>query len=270
LGQEPGVSIVGRLETIGLVKEYPAKSGPLRVLDEIDVHAEPGELVCLVGSSGCGKSTLLSIMAGLEPSTAGSVLLDGEPVTGPGPDRGLVFQNYSLYPWRTVTRNVAFGLELRGLGRREIGRRVDEYLGIMGLKDFAGALPHELSGGMRQRVAVARALATEPEVLLLDEPFGALDAQTRSSMQEFILRVWRETGTTIVMVTHDVEEAVFLAGRIYVLSPRPGRVAAELPVPFPPGRLRALLRERAFQDLCAEIDELLRTQPSPLTGATKA
>jgi NitT/TauT family transport system ATP-binding protein len=261
------MSEVGRLETVGLVKEYPTRSGSLQVLDAIDVHAEPGELVCLVGSSGCGKSTLLSIMAGLEEPTEGQVLLDGAPVTGPGPDRGLVFQSYSLFPWRSVAKNVAFGLELGDLSRAEVRRRVDEYLGIMGLTDFASALPNQLSGGMRQRVAVARALATEPEVLLLDEPFGALDAQTRSSMQEFILKVWRETKTTIVMVTHDVEEAVFLAGRIYVLSPRPGRVAEELTVPFPPGRLRALLRDRAFQDLCAEIDEMLRTGPAALADA---
>lgn len=257
---------VGRLETVHLVKEYPTRSGALRVLDDVEVHAEPGEFVCLVGSSGCGKSTLLSVMAGLEPPTEGQVLLDGEPVTGPGPDRGLVFQSYSLYPWRTVAQNVAFGLELRQMSQADVRGRVDTYLAIMGLTEFAAALPGELSGGMRQRVAVARALATEPEVLLLDEPFGALDAQTRSSMQEFILKVWRETGTTIVMVTHDVDEAVFLAGRIYVLSPRPGRVAAEINVPFPPGRLRPLLRERAFQDLCSEIDDLLQAQPTSLSG----
>jgi NitT/TauT family transport system ATP-binding protein len=267
VGDELDVTGVGRLETVGLTKEFPTKTGPLVVLDDVNVHAEAGEFVCLVGSSGCGKSTLLAIMAGLDWPTHGAVLLDGEPVTGAGPDRGLVFQSYSLYPWRTVAKNVAFGLELSDLSRADVRRRVDEYLGIMGLTDFAEALPHELSGGMRQRVAVARALATGPEVLLLDEPFGALDAQTRSSMQEFILKVWRETGTTIVMVTHDVEEAVFLAGRIYVLSPRPGRVAAEITVPFPSGRLRALLREREFQDLCGEIDDLLRTQPGALAGA---
>ncbi len=256
---------VGRLETVHLVKEYPTRSGSLRVLDDIEVHAEPGEFVCLVGSSGCGKSTLLAVIAGLDAPTEGHVVLDGEPVTGPGPDRGLVFQSYSLYPWRTVTQNVAFGLELKGLSRAKVRERVAEYLGIMGLTEFADALPGQLSGGMRQRVAVARALATEPQVLLLDEPFGALDAQTRSSMQEFILKVWRETGTTIVMVTHDVDEAVFLAGRIYVLSPRPGRVAAELTVPFPPGRMRSLLRERVFQDLCGEIDDLLRAQPTSVS-----
>jgi NitT/TauT family transport system ATP-binding protein len=248
-----------KLAAVGLVKEFPTRRGPLRVLDHVDLHVEAGELVCLVGASGCGKSTLLAIGAGLESATEGAVLLDGTPVDGPGADRGLVFQNYSLYPWRTVAENVAFGLELKGLRRGEIHERVERYLGIMGLARFHDALPRALSGGMKQRTAIARALATEPEVLFLDEPFGALDAQTRGAMREFLLDVWRETGTTILMVTHDVEEAVFLAQRVYVMSSHPGRVAAELAVPFGPTRRRELLREIPFQDLCAEIDQHLRT-----------
>ena len=245
------------LQTLGLTKDFPTRSGPLRVLDRIDVSVGKGEFVCMVGSSGCGKSTLLAIAAGLEQATSGVVLLDGEPVTGPGAHCGLVFQSFSLYPWRTVAENVAFGLEIAGLDKATRRSRVADYLAVMGLTDFADALPKELSGGMKQRTAIARALATEPEVLLLDEPFGALDAQTRGSMQELILDVWRTLGTTILMVTHDVEEAVLLSGRIYVLSPRPGRVAAELDVHLPDPRHRSLLREPVFQSLCHRVDDLL-------------
>jgi NitT/TauT family transport system ATP-binding protein len=247
-----------KLQAIGLVKEFSTKRGMLRVLDGVDLHVDSGEMVCLVGASGCGKSTLLNIAAGLVPATSGAILLDGHPVQGPGADRGLVFQRYTLYPWRTVAENVAFGLELKHLPRAEIRATVDRYLGIMGLTKFADALPRQLSGGMEQRTAIARALATEPEVLLLDEPFGALDAQTRGVMREFLLDVWGSTGTTILMVTHDVEEAVFLSQRIYVMSSHPGRVAAELAIPFPPERPRELLRDGRFQDLCAEVDDLLR------------
>lgn len=249
--------MTAKLRTEGLTKDFATASGPLRVLDAIDVSVDDGEFVCLVGSSGCGKSTLLAIAAGLQEATAGIVLLDGEPVTGPGAHCGLVFQDFSLYPWRTVAENVAFGLEIAGVGRAECRTRVAHHLGLMGLTDFADALPRQLSGGMKQRTAIARALATEPEVLLLDEPFGSLDAQTRASMQELILDVWRRLGTTVLMVTHDVEEAVLLSGRIYVLSPRPGRVSAEMTIDLPDPRHRSLLREPAFQTLCHHVDDLL-------------
>jgi NitT/TauT family transport system ATP-binding protein len=243
-----------KLETVELSKSY----GGLLVLDGVDIRIDRGEMVTLVGASGCGKSTLLSIVAGLTAPTDGEVLLDGEAVTGPGPDRGLVFQNYTLYPWRTVRQNVAFGLELRKLGKAEIRKRVDEYLEVMGLTAFADALPRQLSGGMKQRTAIARAMANDPEVLLLDEPFGALDAQTRGLMQEFLLDVWRATGTTILLVTHDVEEAAFLSQRIYVLSSHPGRVMEELTVPFPGERRRDVLREPAFHAIVDHLRELLR------------
>ena len=238
-----------KLQTIDVVKEY----GSLRVLDGVDFHVDAGELVTLVGASGCGKSTILAIAAGLTRATSGGVLLDGHPVRGPGPDRGLVFQHYTLYPWRTVRENVAFGLELQRVGKYEIRRRVDRYLEIMGLTAFADALPRALSGGMKQRTAIARALATDPEVLLLDEPFGALDAQTRGLMQEFLLEVWRETGKTILMVTHDVEEAVFLSGRIYVLSSHPGRVVEEVAVPFGRNRTTEVLRDPRCTDLVDHV-----------------
>ena len=243
-----------KLQTVGLTKEFDG----LRVLDGVDVHVDAGELVTLVGASGCGKSTMLAIIAGLLPPTAGEVLLDGHAVTGPGPDRGLVFQNYTLYPWRTVRENVAFGLELKRLPGAEIRARIDRYLQVMGLETFADALPRQLSGGMKQRAAIARALVNEPEVLLLDEPFGALDAQTRGRMQEFLLDVWRATGTTILLVTHDVEEAVFLSERIYVLSSHPGRVMEEVAVPFPADRSPALLRDARFHAMTDDLRDLLR------------
>jgi NitT/TauT family transport system ATP-binding protein len=249
---------VPKLRMISVTKDYPQpKGGVVRALVDVDLHVDEGELVSLVGASGCGKSTLLAIAAGLQKPTDGAVLVDGRHVAGPGPDRGLVFQAYSLYPWRTVAQNVAFGLELKGRARAEIGERVAGYLAVMGLADFAGALPRQLSGGMQQRVAIARALATEPSVLLFDEPFGALDSQTRASMRDFVVRVQAETGATILMVTHDVEEAVYLSNRVYVLSSRPGRVAAELAVPFGGGRRRSLLRDQEFRDLCWTIDDLL-------------
>ncbi len=254
--------VITKLEARQLVKEYPGRPNPVRALDGVDVHVDTGEIVCLLGASGCGKSTLLQIAAGLEEPTSGSVLLDGFPVAGPGPDRGLVLQGYSLYPWRSVAANVAFGLELQGLPRQDIAGRVGRYLDVMGLSRFATSLPNELSGGMQQRVAIARAIATEPSVLLLDEPFGALDAQTRGSMQEFLLQVWRDTGATILMVTHDVEEAVFLSSRIYVMTPHPGRIADEVAVPFGPDRAHHLLREAAFQEVCERLDDLLHARRS--------
>ncbi|MGH2728509.1 MAG: ABC transporter ATP-binding protein [Actinomycetota bacterium] len=249
--------VIPKLSTRDLVKEFDVRSDPVRALDGINIHVDAGEIVCLLGASGCGKSTLLQIAAGLCEPTSGSVMVDGHEVDGPGPDRGLVFQSYSLYPWRSVAGNVAFGLQVQNLSREEITRRVDRYLDVMELTRFSNALPKELSGGMQQRTAIARALATEPSVLLLDEPFGALDAQTRASMQEFLLQVWRDTDATILMVTHDVEEAVFLAQRIYVMTPHPGRIAEEIDVPFGTSREHHLLREPAFQRLCEHLDDLL-------------
>jgi NitT/TauT family transport system ATP-binding protein len=226
-------------------------------LDGVDLHVDDGELVCLVGVSGCGKSTLLSIIGGLDVATTGEVRLEGDTVIGPGADRGMVFQAYSLYPWLNVARNIEFGLEIARWSRARRRERVEELLGIMGLTEFASALPRELSGGMRQRVAIARALAPEPDVLLLDEPFGSLDAQTKRHLQDFLLTVWRRTGATILMVTHDVEEAVYLASRVYVLAPRPGRVADVVDVPFGRSRGPQLKRDPRFLDLRDELSDLL-------------
>jgi NitT/TauT family transport system ATP-binding protein len=252
--------VSARLEATALTKSFETGSGTALAIDGIDLHVEPGEFVCLVGASGCGKSTLLNIIAGLIEATSGEVTLDGWPIIGPGPDRGLVPQSYSLFPWRTVAQNVAFGLEIAGLDRPAMAERVGELLEVMNLTRWADARPSQLSGGMRQRVAIARSLATQPQVLLLDEPFGALDAHTRLLMQEFLVSLWRKTGTTVLMVTHDVDEALFLAQRVYVLSSHPGRVKREIELPFGDERAPELRRSPVFLDLRELVQGLLLTE----------
>ena len=242
----------------GVGKSFRRRGATVTALEGVNLRVDRGEFVCVVGASGSGKSTLLSLAAGLITPSTGQVLLDGLPVTGPGPDRGLVFQSGAVYPWRTVERNVAFGLELLPLSRDERARRVDWYLAETGLTGLRGALPKQLSGGQRQRVAIARALACEPEVLLLDEPFGALDVQTKQDMQVFIRQLWRDTGTTVLMVTHDVEEAVFLGQRVVVLACDPGRVAADLPVPLGDERDLTVKRTPEFLALRSEVEDLVR------------
>ncbi len=263
----PGVRAVGdggaaaKLRCVGVTKRFPGRRRqPGTVaLDGIDLEVGENELVCIVGASGCGKSTLLNIVGGLEEATEGTVEVDGAPVIGPGPDRGMVFQAYSLFPWKTVAENIRFGLECAGTPRPLRAERVQELLGIVGLTEFADTLPRDLSGGMRQRVAIARALAPEPDMLLLDEPFGALDAQTKQVLQDFLLTVWQRTGATILMVTHDVDEAVYLSSRVYVFSSRPGRVAEEIEVPFGAQRGPLVRRDPRFLDLRDEIQDHLRT-----------
>jgi ABC-type nitrate/sulfonate/bicarbonate transport system ATPase subunit len=250
-----------KLVVEGVSKRFPGRRrGPeVHALDGVDLHVDAGELVSLIGTSGCGKSTLLRIVAGLEQASSGRVLVEGDRVLGPGPDRGMVFQGYSLFPWLSVAGNVAFGLELAGVSRGERSHRVEELLDVMHLGEHAGRLPRELSGGMRQRVAIARALAPEPDLLLLDEPFGSLDAQTRTSLHEFLRQVWQRTGATIVLVTHDVDEALYLSQRIYVMHARPGRVVEEIALPFAPGLGPAVKRTPMFLDLRDELHDLLVT-----------
>jgi len=245
------------LHVAGLVKDYRVRRGSRRALDGVDLHVDPGEFVAIVGASGCGKSTLLRVVAGLEEPSAGAVDIDGDAILGPGPDRGMVFQSYTLFPWRTVAENVAFGLECSSMPRKQRKARVEELLGIVGLAAYAKSLPNELSGGMRQRVAIARALAPSPDILLLDEPFGALDAQTRRSMQEFLHTVWRRTESTILFVTHDIDEALYLGQRVYVLASHPGRVRTVIDVPFGASRGPAVKRDPRFLDLRDEIEDLL-------------
>ena len=248
---------IPKLVVEGVSKSFGRPGHEVHALVGVDMHVNAGELVCLLGESGCGKSTLLSIVGGLEEATSGTVRVEDELVIGPGADRGMVFQGYSLFPWATVRRNIEFGLELARMPKARRRQRVDELLGIMSLTEFANHRPRELSGGMRQRVAIARALAPEPDILLLDEPFGALDAQTRQTMQDFLLTVWRRTGATILMVTHDVEEAVYLSERVYVLAARPGRVVEVVNIPFGSSRGPTIKRDRRFLNVRDELADLL-------------
>jgi NitT/TauT family transport system ATP-binding protein len=216
----------------GLTKEFATASGERIVaLEDINLEVRDEEFVCLLGPSGCGKTTLLRIIGGLDHATGGEALLNGIPIRGPNPKTAMIFQEYSLYPWRNVIENIMLGLEIRGISREKRLETARQYLEMVGLEGFERTYPYELSGGMRQRVAVARALAVEPEILLMDEPFGALDAQTRNRMQMELLRIWEMTRKTIIFVTHSVDEAVFLADRIVVLTRRPGRIKEIVEVP---------------------------------------
>ncbi len=198
---------------------------------DVTLDVKPGEFLVLVGPSGCGKSTLLDLLAGLALPTSGRVLIDGQPITGPARDRGVVFQQYALFPWLSALDNVAFGLEVAGVGKRARREKAAHYLALVGLTDFANRFPHELSGGMKQRVAIARSLAYEPQVLLMDEPFAALDAQTRETLQEELVEIWQRTGKTIVFITHGIDEAVVLGQRVAIMTTRPGRIKQIVDIP---------------------------------------
>jgi NitT/TauT family transport system ATP-binding protein len=222
---------MGNLEIRDLNQSFPRDDGSqLVVLEKMSFDVRDKEFVCILGSSGCGKTTLLRLIAGLDEAREGSIILDGEKITGPSPKVGFVFQEYSLFPWRNVIDNIAFGLEMKGIPKEERYRIAERYLDLVNLSQFRTSFPSELSGGMRQRVAVARALALEPVLLLMDEPFGALDAQTRNMLQKELLDIWDKTKKTIIFITHSVDEAVFLADRIIVLTPRPGRICQIFPV----------------------------------------
>lgn len=247
-----------KLEVRNLFKSFASQGKQLMVLQNINLHVYPDEFVCLVGSSGCGKSTLLNIIAGFIAPSSGKVLVDGETVYAPGADRGMVFQTYSLFPWLTVEDNIGFGLELRGLPRKEKQERIAYYLHVVGLTQFAKAYPKQLSGGMKQRVAIARSLANEPEILLMDEPFGALDTQTKEQMQQFLLQLWEKTHTTFLMITHDVEEAIFLSQRIYVMSAHPGQIKEEINIILPRNRDLELKLTPEFIEIKRQIIQALR------------
>lgn len=247
-----------KLEVRHLCKSFSVQGKSMTVLEDINLQLFPREFVCLVGSSGCGKSTLLNIVAGLVKPSAGEVLVDDQIVTGPGSDRGMVFQNYTLYPWLTVAQNVAFGLKLQKMPKVQLRERVAYYLNVVGLSQFANAYPKQLSGGMKQRVAIARALANEPTVLLMDEPFGALDAQTKEQMQQFLLELWEQTHISVLMITHDVEEAIFLSQRIYVMGAHPGRMKQEIVVPLPEHRDLDMKLSAEFVEIKRQVLHALR------------
>lgn len=240
------------LELRSLSKKFKEKKTgrELEVLDGIDLGIEAGRLTCVVGPTGCGKTTMLRVIAGLTDPSGGEVLLEGSPVRGPGSDRGLVFQEYALFPWRTVVKNVMFGPIIKGMTGEEARSLADRYLETVGLTGSDNLYPRELSGGMKQRVAIARTLAVEPKILLMDEPFASLDAQTRNAMQEFLVGLWRKTGATIVFVTHSVDEAVFLGQEIVGLSRRPARVVRRFENGLPYPRVRT---DPAFTELRREI-----------------
>jgi NitT/TauT family transport system ATP-binding protein len=238
-----------------------AAGEPVVVLSNIDLEVRPGEFMVLVGPSGCGKSTLLDLLSGLAEPSSGRILVDGQEIHGPGRDRGIVFQQYALFPWRTALGNVEFGLEAIGLPRAQRAERARHFLALVGLSDFEHRYPHQLSGGMKQRVAIARSLSYDPDVLLMDEPFGALDAQTRESLQDELVRIWEETGKTILFITHAIDEAIYLAQRVAVMTTRPGRILDIVDIPLGSRRRDDDLRSSPeFARLRRRIWMMLREQ----------
>lgn len=252
IAQRPVVLSVRNLE-----KTFSHSSSNQIVFDQVSIDIRRREFITIIGPSGCGKSTFIRIVAGLDEATGGEVLLDGTPITGPGPDRGMVFQGYTLFPWLTVKENVMFGLEMRGNSNAEGLAR--EWLEMVGLSRFEASYPHELSGGMKQRVAIARALANEPRILIMDEPFGALDSLTRSKMQNYLLQIWKKVDVTILFITHDLEEAVFLSDRILVFGGTPGGIREIIENPVPRPRTADQFISPEFLAVKHHLDDIIHT-----------
>jgi ABC-type nitrate/sulfonate/bicarbonate transport system ATPase subunit len=252
------------IKITGLSHEYIDTDGLLiTAIKDISLSVTNGRFISIVGPSGCGKTTLLNIVGGFIPATRGTVLIDGKPVTGPGPDRGVVFQSYALFDWLTVRENIEFGPRMAGIKPHERSDRVDRFLSMVGLRKFANRYPYELSGGMKQRVAIARALANSPEILLMDEPFASLDAQTRELMQEELLKIWEATKKTILFITHSVDEAIYLSTEVAVMSYRPGRLKEIFPVSLPYPRAEYSIRtDPRFLELKVAIHDLVREEIS--------
>jgi len=247
--------VVLEIEKLG--RQFAGEHGPVTALRDISLKVHRREFVCVIGPSGCGKSTLIRIVAGLDDPTSGRMLVDGKETSGPCPERGMVFQGYTLFPWLTVKKNVMFGLEMAGRPGSEAEGEARQWIDLVGLSKFADTYPHQLSGGMKQRVAIARALAPNPRVLLMDEPFGALDAQTRAQMQSHLLEIWRNVDVTILFITHDLDEAIFLADRIIVLKANPGEIQEIIEVPVPRPRSLDQLQSPEFQATRRRLDELI-------------
>ena len=246
-----------KLRAEHISKTFEGQNGSVLALDDVSFSVEEGEFVVIVGPSGCGKSSLLNILGGLDEATKGSVYVAGEKISGPGKDRGMVFQGYSLFPWLTVQKNVEFGLKMSGVPQKERTETALKYIGLVGLSGFESALPDQLSGGMKQRAAIARTLANQPEILLMDEPFGALDAQTRIIMQELLADISRKTGSTIIFITHDIDEAIILGSRILVMSRRPGTIRKTIPVALSCKRDHTAYSDPGFLSIKKEIMDLL-------------
>jgi NitT/TauT family transport system ATP-binding protein len=251
------VHLPGRVRIAGVSVDF---KGGVNAVRDASLDVRPGEFVCLLGPSGCGKSTLMNCVAGFVKPTTGTVEVDGAPVLGPGPERGMVFQQYSLFPWKTVKENVAFGPLMAKQGKAEAERIARTLLGIVGLTAHENSYPSVLSGGMKQRVGIARALANRPKVLLMDEPFGALDAQTRAMMQESLLQIWGEFGTTVLFVTHDIDEAVFLGDRVIVMSASPGRLIADIRVELPRPRAAQIVSDPDYVATKRRCVDLIRAE----------
>ena len=249
-----------KLEIKEVGKVFKTKKGETTALEKTSFSIEDGEFVTILGPSGCGKSTVLRIVAGLEEATSGHVLLDGQEIHGPGPDRGMVFQSYTLFPWLSVKDNITFGLKLKGVSQKERDDIARHYLQLIGLEGFENHFPIQLSGGMKQRVAIARALANDPKILLMDEPFGALDAQTRNIMQEVLLKAWEESKKTILFITHDVDESIFLADSVYVMTARPGRLKKRIPIALERPRDFSVKASAQFAEYKEELLSLIRDE----------
>jgi NitT/TauT family transport system ATP-binding protein len=247
----------------------PPSGRPVLALQEVSLKVRSREFVALLGPSGCGKSTLLYLIGGFLPIETGKIFVEGRPVSAPGPDRGIVFQHFALFPWKTVRGNVLYGLERMGLPREEREKRAQAFIDLVGLRGFEDSYPSQLSGGMRQRTAIARTLAFDPSILLMDEPFGALDAQTRSLMQSELLSIWQRTPKTVIFVTHDVQEAVYLAERVAVMSARPGRIKALVDTRFEKNGSN-IFKAKAFVDKVDEIWELVRIEAIKAQEAREA
>ncbi len=267
-GAETGKSGHIRIEDLSVC--FGGEGSAVQAVDRASIEVKPGEFVSIIGPSGCGKSTLLNVVAGFLVASEGRVLLDGKPVQGPGAERGVVFQQYSLFPWMTVRKNVEFGLKMQGKSRAQRETAARTLLGMAGLLAFENHYPDQLSGGMKQRVGIVRALATSPEVLLMDEPFGALDSQTRVVMQEILTNMWQQLRLSVLFITHDIEEAVFLSEKIYVMTARPGRIKAEIPVPLPRPRTPELTSSPTFLALVRQIKSLIREESLAAMGGELA
>jgi NitT/TauT family transport system ATP-binding protein len=256
----------GRIEVSHFGLSYDSLEGPIEAVIDAGIVVEPGEFVSIIGPSGCGKSTLLNAVAGFIKPTRGSVLVDDEPVSGPSADRGMVFQQYSLFPWKTVRENVEFGLKMKGMERNRRETAARTLLGLAGLLAFENHYPDRLSGGMKQRVGIVRALATGPKVLLLDEPFGALDAQTRIIMQQILTNMWQRLKISVLFVTHDIDEAIFLSDRVYCMTARPGTIKAEIKIPLARPRQQAMMMSSEFLALRRGLMSLISEESLKAMG----